>query len=231
MLDLIPDCMMNQFGNYLCQRIISVCSVNDIRRIVASIAPALVEISMDNHGTRVIQTLIEILGKNAYYLHNEILVMIAELDQSIFDLSTHANGNHVIQQFLLVFRASDKPGDKDIEGQEKYGIYTNFIFKACMVSCDQIGGDKHGCCVMQRCLEKGLFSQKIALSEVIISRLHYMIEDQYGNYLVQNVIKLNNEVMNEQILNFIAGDFIRLSQLKFSSNVIEKALETPQATM
>ena len=53
-----------------------------------------------------------------------------------------------------------------------------------------------------------------------------MIEDQYGNYLVQNVIKLKNDLMNEQIMNYIAGDFIRLSQLKFSSNVIEKALET-----
>jgi len=30
-------------------------------------------------------------------------------------------------------------------------------------------------------------------------------------------------------LNFIAGDFVRLSQLKFSSNVIEKCLETAQA--
>ena len=30
-------------------------------------------------------------------------------------------------------------------------------------------------------------------------------------------------------MNFIAGDFVRLSQLKFSSNVIEKCLETAQA--
>ena len=56
-----------------------------------------------------------------------------------------------------------------------------------------------------------------------------MIEDPYGNYLVQNVLKLKNSVRNDQILNFIAGDFVRLSQLKFSSNVIEKCLETAQA--
>ncbi len=128
-----------------------------------------------------------------------------------------------------MFRASEKPGDMDIEGSAKFAIYTNFIFNACMVHCDEVGSDKHGCCVMQRCLEKGLISQKIALSEVILSRLHFMIEDQYGNYLVQNVIKLGNEYMNEQILNYVAGDFIRLSQMKFSSNVIEKCLETAQA--
>ena len=38
MLDIMTDVMMNQFGNYLCQRIINVCSVNDIKRIVNSIS-------------------------------------------------------------------------------------------------------------------------------------------------------------------------------------------------
>ena len=98
-----------------------------------------------------------------------------------------------------------------------------------MTFCDQIGTDKHGCCVMQRCLEKGLVTQKLALAHVIIGRIHVLIEDAFGNYLVQNVLKLKNNLCNDQILNFIAGDFVRLSQLKFSSNVIEKCLETAQA--
>ena len=71
----------------------------------------------------------------------------------------------------------------------------------------------------------------MALADVIISRLYLLIEDPYGNYLVQNVLKLNNQERNDQILNFIASDFVRFSQLKFSSNVIEKCLETKQAAM
>ena len=47
--------------------------------------------------------------------------------------------------------------------------------------------------------------------------------------MVQNVLKLEDAQRNDQILNFIAGDFLRLSQEKFSSNVIEKCLETKQA--
>jgi hypothetical protein len=43
---------------------------------------------------------------------------------------------------------------------------------------------------------------------------------------VQNVLKINDNEVNRQIFSFIAGDFIRLSKLKFSSNVIEKCLET-----
>lgn len=50
---------------------------------------------------------------------------------------------------------------------------------------------------MQRCLEKGLLSQKLALADVIIRRIHVLIEDPYGNYLVQNVLKLKNDVRND----------------------------------
>ena len=52
-----------------------------------------------------------------------------------------------------------------------------------------------------------------------------LIEDPYGNYLVQNVLKLDDFEKNERIFSEIAKDFIRLSQLKFSSNVIEKCLD------
>jgi hypothetical protein len=64
------------------------------------------------------------------------------------------------------------------------------------------------------------------LADVIIKHLPSLIEDPYGNYLVQNVLKLNNAKRNDEIFKMIAKDFIRLSQLKFSSNVIEKCLES-----
>ena len=43
---------------------------------------------------------------------------------------------------------------------------------------------------MQRCLEKGRQEQKLRLADVIIEKLSALIEDPYGNYLVQNVLKL-----------------------------------------
>ena len=95
-----------------------------------------------------------------------------------------------------------------------------------MQNCVEIGMHKHGCCVMQRCLEKGTQSQKLQLANFIIEHMKYLIEDPYGNYLVQNVLKLEDEERNESIFKEIAKDFIRLSQLKFSSNVIEKCLDS-----
>lgn len=40
------------------------------------------------------------------------------------------------------------------------------------------------------------------------------------------MIKLEDRDKNERIFKQIAKDFIRLSQLKFSSNVIEKCLDS-----
>jgi hypothetical protein len=51
----------------------------------------------------------------------------------------------------------------------------------------------------------------MALADVIIHHLADLIEDPYGNYLVQNVLKLESPSKNEMIFSAIAGDFIRLS--------------------
>lgn len=72
-------------------------------------------------------------------------------------------------------------------------MYTQFIFEACMKNIILIGKHKHGCCVMQRCLEMGTLGQKLELSKYIIQDMNSLIEDPYGNYLVQNVIKLNDK--------------------------------------
>jgi hypothetical protein len=150
----------------------------------------------------------------------------ASLSTSVVELTMDMHGNHVIQSFLMIFKASNRPADSDSPGSDLTCQYTQFIFDACMRNCIQIGKHKHGCCVMQRCLEKGTRRQKLELANYIIQNIDYLIEDPYGNYLVQNVLKLEDEEKNELIIKQIAKDFIRLSQLKFSSNVIEVCLES-----
>lgn len=79
---------------------------------------------MDLHGTRVIQTLVEFLGKHPVAMQHEILAIGSQMSQCIYDLATHSNGNHVIQEFLLTFKSSDKPEDADRPGSENFAMYT-----------------------------------------------------------------------------------------------------------
>jgi len=64
------------------------------------------------------------------------------------------------------------------------------------------------------------------LAHEIIRQVGCLVEDQFGNYLVQNVLKLKDDHCYELILREIAKDFIRLSKMKFSSNVIEICFST-----
>lgn len=96
MQNILPDAMTNQFGNYLCQKLIEVCSVATLKQVIHAILPKIVEISMNLHGTRVIQTLVEALGADPEFLNYEICAIGAQMSQRILDMSIHANGNHVI---------------------------------------------------------------------------------------------------------------------------------------
>lgn len=144
--------------------------------------------------------------------HCNLVSVINALNSQIVDLTMNMHGNHVLQQFLMVFKigrvSEETSDDQDYSMAE---MYTQFIFDACMQNVIAIGKHKHGCCVMQRCLEKGTWNQKINLAGYIIQDMNALIEDPYGNYLVQNVIKLDDRSKNEAIFQEIAKDFIRLS--------------------
>lgn len=65
-------------------------------------------------------------------LGEELHATIGELEKQLLLLCTHNNGNHVVQTFLVRFKASEVPQDSDIEGTELYGQFTEFVFQACM---------------------------------------------------------------------------------------------------
>jgi len=54
MLDILPDVMTNQFGNYLCQKLIEVAPIPSLKQLVQVCLSSVVEVSMDLHGTRAI---------------------------------------------------------------------------------------------------------------------------------------------------------------------------------
>lgn len=77
----------------------------------------------------------------------------------------------------MIFKASNSPEEQDLPGSDITAQYTKFIFDACIQNCVDIGMHKHGCCVMQRCLEKGTRAQKLELANYIIQYMDYLIED------------------------------------------------------
>ena len=53
-----------------------------------------------------------------------------------------------------------------------------------------------------------------------------MVEDKYGNYVIQFVLEQEGlQRCKDQVVTVISEELVRLSKQKFSSNVIEKCLK------
>lgn len=98
-LPIFAKAACNQFGNYLCQRVVEVCTEDDLKSLVYAVQLNLIEMSFSQHGTRVVQILLESIS--AYWhknksLHFEMLAIVNEFNQDALAMCMHTNGNHVI---------------------------------------------------------------------------------------------------------------------------------------
>lgn len=58
---------------------------------------------------------------------------------------------------------------------------------------------------------------------IIVDNIQELINDRYGNYVIQHLIQSNYK-QKEIIFKYIISNAVELSRYKFSSNVIEKCV-------
>jgi pumilio RNA-binding family len=109
--------------------------------------------------------------------------------------------------------------------QDSLSRFTDFIVNVCDKHTVELGTHKHGCCVIQRCIEQANPKQRLLIAGSVIRHLPELIDDQFGNYLVQHTLKLQDWELNKAVYCYIAENFYSLAKLKFASNVIEKCLD------
>jgi hypothetical protein len=156
------------------------------------------------HGTRVIQKLLDNL-KTEEQLNefNEIF------ENYLIDLSKDVNGNHIVVKYLNLF---------------SYPI-NQFIYDTVINDFIELATHKHGCCVMQKCIDYANTKQRHELILRVIHNTYILMCDQYGNYVLQYVIGLRNFETNHAIAAIFKTNMSYLSKQKYSSNVIEKVIK------
>ena len=198
--------MRDAFGNYLCQKLFECISRESLTMTLQLVRPVVESLANNLHGTRAIQKLIE-QGTLEHHPQNIRSQALSLIQTHVCSLVRDVNGNHVIQQCLVLI-------PNPIENQ--------FIYNEVMQNCFQISSHKHGCCVMQKCIDHASQKQKAELVDVIIGLTHRLVPDMYGNYVIQYVIELKDLDVNQRLSAMLLGTIILLSSEKFSSNVIEK---------
>lgn len=84
------------------------------------------------------------------------------------------NGNHVIQKCLNKMLSAN----------------IQFIVDAVSANCVTVGTHRHGCCVIQRCVDHADGQQKAQLVAAITNCSIQLVTDPFGNYVLQYICKL-----------------------------------------
>jgi len=200
----ISELMSDPFGNYLCQKLIEKCTVEQRTALIKGVSNNLVKISKNIHGTRAVQKTIELVSSPG-----EIKVIRDALKGNVVSLIQDLNGNHVIQKCINKLEPNDN----------------QFIYDAVAYHCVQVSTHRHGCCVMQRCIDHASSQQRIQLVEEITNNALTLVQDAFGNYVVQYVLDLGSEEICEAIVLRLLDSLYPLALQKFSSNVIEKCFK------
>lgn len=206
----VVELMTDPFGNYLCQKLLE--HSNDEQRtvLVSNSAPQMVQIALNQHGTRALQKLIEYLSTPA-----QIQTVKDALKDKVVELIQDLNGNHVIQKCLNRLTSED----------------AQFIFDAVGTNCVVVGTHRHGCCVLQRCIDHASGNQKADLIAQITQNAFQLVQDPFGNYVLQYIVDLNDTNFTDPLCYYFTTRIVELSKHKFSSNVIEKCIRHAAPTV
>jgi pumilio RNA-binding family len=98
------------------------------------------------------------------------------------------------------------------------------VFEAAQENVVELATHRHGCCVLQRCIDAATDTQRQSIVDCIVNASVVLIQDAFGNYVVQYVLDLNNNEVNARLAYIFIERIVELSKQKFSSNVIEKCL-------
>lgn len=199
----VVELMTDPFGNYLCQKLLEYSNDDQRTTLINNAAPRMVDIALNQHGTRALQKMIDFVTTR-----EQIQMIIGALGDQVVDLIQDLNGNHVIQKCLNRLSPED----------------AQFIFDATGKHCIVVGTHRHGCCVLQRCIDHASGHQKAQLIDQIIQHAYALVQDPFGNYVLQYIVDLQEPAFTNPLCYSFRTRIPLLSKQKFSSNVIEKCI-------
>ena len=211
----LTNVINHQFGNYVAQKLFDIFLSKNNKKMITNffsqIKHDLIIISLHNYGTRVFQKILEKLERGKYLdIETDELDNIFKklIENHICDLCNDINGNHVFQKIVKIY-----PKEKN-----------NFIFEKLAEKAFIISKLKQGASIFENCFLYANKNQKDKVVNFIIKDISNLINDEYGNYTIQLLVSFHNEEYNKIIFDYFKKNLVFLSNQKFSSNVIDRAI-------
>ena len=211
----LTNVINHQFGNYVAQKLFDIFLAKNNKKMITNffskIKNDLIIISLHSYGTRVFQKILEKLEMGKYLdIETDELNNIFKklIENHILDLCSDINGNHVFQKIVKIY-----PKEKN-----------NFIFNILSENIIPISKLKQGLTIFENCFLIATKNQKDKVINSIIKDISNLINDEFGNYIIQLLVSFNDKKYNKIIFDYYKENLVELSCKKFSSNVIDRAI-------
>eukprot|EP00764_Aduncisulcus_paluster_P006860 gnl/Carplike_NY0171/2272_a3066_525.p1 GENE.gnl/Carplike_NY0171/2272_a3066_525~~gnl/Carplike_NY0171/2272_a3066_525.p1 ORF type:complete len:776 (+),score=184.92 gnl/Carplike_NY0171/2272_a3066_525:99-2330(+) len=213
-LDSMSIIMCNPFGNYFFQCLVKIASEEKRTELVKAVAPHLAKLSLNQHGTRSVQALLDAADTD-----KERQFIRSGLKDHVVPLIRDISGNHVISRCISCFSPDQ----------------AEFIHKAVCDNIEAVAKHQHGCCVLQKCISKGNELQQKRFLQSVCAHSYDLVNDQFANYVFQFCLETAHSkptVFNvDRLIEGLEGKECELCVQKFSSNVIESCIKFASKSM
>ena len=206
----LKDICCDFFGNSLINSLLDVLTYENINLFLSLISNNLYEICLTEHGSRVIQKLIEKIYDFPLLL-NKFNLSLNNKDIGLLIKSPY--GNHIIKKYISLVKKKE---------------LTNFIFNYIFNNFVEIVKEKYGILVLEKFISEVDNEDRKKIFLLIIDDLDVIIKDYYGHYLIQYIFSKFEKIKINEILPIvkkIEENILEYSKMKYSSCVIEKCFE------
>jgi hypothetical protein len=200
----IVELMNNSFANYFIQKMFTYLNEEQIEYILKIIKQDFFEICINNHGTRVIQRIMDFLitekNRNLFF----------EIIKPIFsNLIKEVNGTHIIYKFIKIF-------PEFLEASNEI-IINNIL---------SISTHKRGNIFIQNYISyiSSLSNNNLRknIIQPLLNNCLILIIDPVGNYIIQYLLSLEDSDITINIINKIIDNISFYSKHRYANYVIEK---------
>ena len=163
--------MKHRNGNYFCKDLFKTCDKSQRIKILTEICSTMSEDCIDEFGAHPIQTLIEISSCEEEY---KLLLSSFNSVNNILKVALNQNGSFVIQKLIV-----------HIPEKNRMEFNLNFVKLFLILSMDM-----YGVCTVIKFInytKNGLIENLIL--NLILANFVNIAENQYGNYLIQNIME------------------------------------------
>ncbi|KAF8941922.1 mRNA binding protein puf3 [Haplosporangium gracile] len=193
--------MTDVFGNYVIQKFFEYGQQDQKTALAKQMEGHVLSLALQMYGCRVVQKGLE------HVLSDQQAILVKELDGNVLKCVKDQNGNHVIQKAIECVPAE----------------HIQFIIGAFTGQVYSLATHPYGCRVIQRMFEH-CADTKTPLMDELHKYIPNLVQDQYGNYVIQHILERGQPSEKSLVVSKIYGQVLPLSKHKFASNVVEKCV-------